>query len=79
MLYPENHGAICGTIRVAEGIMSEAENAGFSRDICSYARTDIGSMLSGKRLSARFPNLIRVACTNICQTVLHWYRAGASL
>lgn len=78
VLYPENHGAICGTIRVAEDIISEAENAGFSRDICSYARTDIGSMLSGKTPVGRLPRPdLLVACTNICQTVLHWYRVLA--
>ena len=44
ILYPENHGALCGTARVVVDIASEAENAGYSRDICSYARTDIGAM-----------------------------------
>ena len=42
LFYPENHGAICGTARVSEEISIEAENAGYSRDICSYARTDFG-------------------------------------
>jgi bcr-type benzoyl-CoA reductase subunit B len=78
VLYPENHGAICGTIRVAEEIMSEAENAGFSRDICSYARTDIGSVISGRTPVGKLPMPdLLVACTNICQTVLHWYRVLA--
>lgn len=78
VLYPENHGAVCGTTRVAEEICSEAENAGYSRDICSYARTDIGSMLSGKTPVGSLPKPdLLLACTNICQTVLHWYRVLA--
>ncbi len=78
ILYPENHGALCGTARVVVDIASEAENAGYSRDICSYARTDIGSMLSGKTPVGQLPKPdLLVACTNICQTVLHWYQVLA--
>jgi len=78
ILYPENHGALCGTARAVVDIASEAENAGYSRDICSYARTDIGSMLSGKTPVGQLPKPdLLVACTNICQTVLHWYQVLA--
>jgi benzoyl-CoA reductase/2-hydroxyglutaryl-CoA dehydratase subunit BcrC/BadD/HgdB len=55
LYYPENHGAVCGTLRKAEEIVVEAEKAGYSSDICSYARTDIGSMLSGKTPVGRIP------------------------
>ncbi len=78
VLYPENHAAICGTARVAVEISSEAENAGYSRDICSYARTDIGALLSGKTPVGKLPRPdLLMACTNICQTVLFWYRVLA--
>jgi benzoyl-CoA reductase/2-hydroxyglutaryl-CoA dehydratase subunit BcrC/BadD/HgdB len=78
VLYPENHAAICGTARKAVDISTAAENAGYSRDICSYARTDIGSVLSGKTPVGRLPKPdILVTCTNICQTVLSWYRVLA--
>ncbi|MEW6717987.1 MAG: 2-hydroxyacyl-CoA dehydratase [Chloroflexota bacterium] len=75
ILYPENHAAVCGTVRLAEEIASQAENAGFSQDICSYARTDLGTVISGKTPVGRLPRPdLLVACTNICQTVLLWYR-----
>ncbi|OGO21126.1 MAG: hypothetical protein A2Z14_15210 [Chloroflexi bacterium RBG_16_48_8] len=78
VLYPENHAAICGTARVAVELSCEAENAGYSRDICSYARTDFGTLLSGKTPVGRLPKPdLLVACTNICQTVLFWYRVLA--
>lgn len=78
VLYPENHGALCATARVAVDIASEAESAGYSRDICSYARTDIGAVLSGKTPVGRLPRPdLLMVCTNICQTVLHWYRVLA--
>jgi len=78
VIYPENHAAICGTARVAVELATEAENAGYSRDICSYARTDFGTMLSGKTPVGKLPRPdLLVACTNICQTVLFWYRVLA--
>ncbi|MBW1880548.1 MAG: hypothetical protein JRJ84_19505, partial [Deltaproteobacteria bacterium] len=43
--YPENHGAVCGIRRVAEELCGTAEDAGWSPDICSYARTDFGMVL----------------------------------
>lgn len=74
VMYPENHGAVCGARKVAEEIMAEAEKFGFSQDLCSYARTDIGHALSGKTPTGYLPppDLV-VACTNICQTVLYWF------
>jgi benzoyl-CoA reductase/2-hydroxyglutaryl-CoA dehydratase subunit BcrC/BadD/HgdB len=78
ILYPENHGALCGTMRVAESLASEAENVGYSRDICSYARTDIGAMVSEKTPVGKLPRPdLLLVCTNICQTVLFWYRVLA--
>jgi benzoyl-CoA reductase/2-hydroxyglutaryl-CoA dehydratase subunit BcrC/BadD/HgdB len=76
--YPENHGAMCGASRDSQAISLEAENRGYSTDICSYARTDIGSMLSGKTPLKTIPKPdVLFACTNICQTVIHWYRVLA--
>lgn len=77
-VYPENHGAICGAARVAVDLSAEAENAGYSRDLCSYARTDLGSLFSGRTPVGRLPRPdVLLACTNICQTVLFWYRVLA--
>ncbi len=76
VLYPENHGAICGVRKVSPEISSEAEKRGYSQDICSYARTDIGSILSGRTPVGYLPPPdVLFACTNICQTVLYWYQA----
>ena len=78
VLYPENHAALCGARRRVVDISSEAEKAGYSRDICSYARTDIGATLSKKTPVGRLPKPdLLLACTNICQTVLSWYRVLA--
>jgi benzoyl-CoA reductase/2-hydroxyglutaryl-CoA dehydratase subunit BcrC/BadD/HgdB len=78
VLYPENHGAMCGIRRTSEELCGHAEAAGYSRDICSYARTDIGSVLSGKTPAGRLPKPdLLLCCTNICQTVLYWYQVLA--
>lgn len=78
LVYPENHAALCGARREAEHLSEAAENAGYSRDICSYARTDIGSVLSGETpVGALPPPDLLLCCTNICQTVLFWYRVLA--
>ena len=78
LIYPENHAALCGARREAESLCVEAENEGFSRDLCSYARTDIGAALSGRTPMGRLPKPdLLLCCTNICQTVLYWYRVLA--
>lgn len=78
VIYPENHGAVCGIRRTAEEMCSVAEDHGWSRDICSYARTDFGSVLSGKTPVGRLPKPdLLLCCTNICQTVLFWYQVLA--
>lgn len=75
VLYPENHGALCGARKLGVTLCEESENRGYSRDICSYARIDIGAVLSGKTPCRKLPKPdILIACTNICQSVLYWYR-----
>jgi len=73
--YPENHGAVCGVRRRCEEIAGHAESQGYSPDLCSYARTDLGTVLSGITPVGRLPRPdLLLCCTNICQTVLSWYR-----
>ncbi len=78
VIYPENHAALCGARRKAQDLCEVAEDEGYSRDICSYARTDIGSVLSGETPVGKLPKPdLLLCCTNICQTVLYWYRVLA--
>ncbi|HEY3446189.1 MAG TPA: 2-hydroxyacyl-CoA dehydratase family protein [Myxococcales bacterium] len=77
-VYPENHAALCGVQRKAVELSEAAEQEGYSRDLCSYARTDLGAALSEKTPVGRLPKPdLLCCCTNICQTVLYWYRALA--
>lgn len=76
--YPENHGAVCGIRKVSQELQQAAEDAGWSQELCSYARTDIGTVRTGTTPVGGLPRPdLLVACTNICQTVLLWYRVLA--
>ncbi len=74
-VYPENHGAVCGARKVGVQMSEPAENAGFSPDLCSYARIDLGLALGARSPVGRLPRPDVMLCsTNICQTVLYWYK-----
>ncbi len=77
-VYPENHGAMCGATHMAAGLAEIAEERGYSRDLCSYARADIGSMMTkgGPIGGLPRPDML-VCCNNICGTVLKWYEEAA--
>jgi benzoyl-CoA reductase/2-hydroxyglutaryl-CoA dehydratase subunit BcrC/BadD/HgdB len=74
-IYPENHAAMIGTMRMADSCCSVAEDQGYSRDLCSYARSDIGSIISKKSPIGGSPRPdFLVCCNNICGTVTKWYQ-----
>jgi bcr-type benzoyl-CoA reductase subunit B len=79
-IYPENHAAMCSVQRMGEELQLAAEEKGFSMDLCSYARTDIGSIHTGKSPVFGLPRPdFMVACNNICTTVVKWYEAVSRL
>lgn len=78
-VYPENHAAMCGVQRLVPELSGAVERQGYSRDLCSYARSDLGCVATGRTPAGRLPRPDLLACcTNICQTVLYWYRALAA-
>ena len=77
-VYPENHGALCGARGQGAALCSQAEERGYSQDLCSYARIDLGHLFSDRTPVGRLPRPdLLFCCTNICQTVLAWYRVLA--
>lgn len=80
-VYPEQYGAICSTKKATEKLCQVAEAAGYSQDLCSYARSHIGSILRPDLApmgGLPRPDLL-LCCNNICGTVLKWYEAVARL
>jgi len=80
-IYPENHGAMLGASRMSVELCEVAEGLGYSRDLCSYARGDIGSAITKKSpIPGGLPRPdFLLACNNICGTVLKWYQALSRL
>jgi benzoyl-CoA reductase/2-hydroxyglutaryl-CoA dehydratase subunit BcrC/BadD/HgdB len=77
-VYPENHGALCGAAKRGTELCQVAEGRGYSQDLCSYARIDLGHLFSGKTPVGRLPKPdLLFASNNICQTVGYWYKALA--
>ncbi len=78
--FPENHGAILGTSRMAGATMPRAHARGYSPDICSYLTSDIGAFLEGVTPLARAYGLeevprpaVLVYNTNQCREVKDWF------
>ena len=77
-VYPENHGALCAAKQMGAELCSAAEDQGYSRELCAYARIDLGHHFSGKTPAGSLPRPdLLFAANNICQTVVYWYRALA--
>jgi len=79
--YPENHGALLGTSRMATDVIPNANVIGYSPDICSYLTADIGAYLKGVTpLSKAFEGIesvpkpdVLVYNTNQCRDVKDWF------
>jgi benzoyl-CoA reductase/2-hydroxyglutaryl-CoA dehydratase subunit BcrC/BadD/HgdB len=79
--YPENHGAMLGSTRMATDLIPIANAMGYSPDICSYLTSDIGSYIKGESpIGKAYPGLagpprpdVLVFNTNQCRDVQDWY------
>jgi bcr-type benzoyl-CoA reductase subunit B len=73
-VYPENHGAMIGASKMGVDLCRKAEEMGYSSDLCSYARSDIGcATVNGGPIGGLPRPDMLVCCNNICGTVLKWY------
>lgn len=78
-LYPENYGALCGARKCGVELCQEAENAGYSMDLCAYARAHLGSIFNPVKApqgGLPKPDCLIVA-TNVCNTLLKWFERVA--
>ena len=77
--FPENHGAVLGSSRMAADLIPAANAVGYSPDICSYLTSDVGSfLLKQTPLTKAFgiagvprPDVL-VYNTNQCRDVQDW-------
>jgi benzoyl-CoA reductase/2-hydroxyglutaryl-CoA dehydratase subunit BcrC/BadD/HgdB len=78
--FPENHGAMLGSSRMASDLIPAANAIGYSPDVCSYLTSDVGSYLTRKTpLSKAYgfegvpkPDVL-VYNTNQCRDVKDWF------
>jgi benzoyl-CoA reductase/2-hydroxyglutaryl-CoA dehydratase subunit BcrC/BadD/HgdB len=79
--YPENHGAMLGSKRLAMDLIPLANAIGYSPDICSYLTSDVGAYLKGETpLSQVYPGIESVPKPDVlayntqqCRDVREWF------
>ncbi len=78
--FPENHGALLGSSRMAADLIPAANAVGYSPDICSYLTSDVGSYLNKKTPLTRAFGMegvpkpdVLVFNTNQCRDVQDWF------
>lgn len=76
-LFPEAHSATCGGRKVASYHCEVSAGNGFEQHLCTYARNDLGCILSGKDHKSPVGGLPRpdliVTCNNSCNTIQKWW------
>jgi benzoyl-CoA reductase/2-hydroxyglutaryl-CoA dehydratase subunit BcrC/BadD/HgdB len=78
--FPENHGALLGSSRMAADLIPAATAAGYSPEICSYLTSDVGSYLKKTTPLTRAFGMesvpkpdVLVYNTNQCRDVQDWF------
>lgn len=78
--FPENHGAMLGSSRMAPDLIPAANAMGYSPDICSYLTSDVGSYLRRETPLTRAFGMagvprpdVLVYNTNQCRDVKDWF------
>lgn len=73
---PESHAAMCAGKGVGPLQCRKAEDRGYSMDLCSYARIDLGTVFDGGKDSPSYglpaPHLL-VSNTNNCSLLVKWF------
>lgn len=82
-IVPENHAATAGVRKMSTELCEMAEIHGYSPDICSYARTELGSSYAGTLVEKGVPDqaapdLILIS-NNQCTTIAKWFEAESRI
>jgi benzoyl-CoA reductase/2-hydroxyglutaryl-CoA dehydratase subunit BcrC/BadD/HgdB len=78
--FPENHGAMLGSTRLAMDYIPVANAIGYSPEICSYLTSDVGALIKGETPLTRAYDIksipkpdVVVYNTNQCRDVQEWF------
>jgi benzoyl-CoA reductase subunit B len=73
IVFPEINSLQTAVRRVAHEYLNEAEDQGFSTDICGYVKADVATQLRGGVLPmGRIPKPVIAVYTNACNTYIKW-------
>ncbi|HAQ40868.1 MAG TPA: 2-hydroxyglutaryl-CoA dehydratase [Clostridiales bacterium] len=74
VVYPENQAAAIAAKGGGERLCTEAENYGYSNDICAYARISLAyaNVKDAPELNMPQPDFV-LCCNNICNCMIKWY------
>ncbi len=78
-LHPENAACVAGALKASQKLIEYAESIGFSRDLCSYFKTNIGAVgMNVKMAEGAIGKPTFLASTNtICDTHVKWFQIQA--
>jgi benzoyl-CoA reductase subunit B len=81
-VWPENYASVCAARQASVELCEQAEHEGFSRDLCSYSRCVLGSMLGYEKELPEGglpkPDLL-VSTTSACDTHMKWFQVASRL
>ena len=73
VVFPEINSLQTAVRKVAGDYLSEAEDYGYSPDICGYVKADVGTQLrQGEHPMGRIPRPGIAVLTNACNTYIKW-------
>jgi benzoyl-CoA reductase subunit B len=73
LVFPEINSLQAAVRRVAHEYLNEAENYGYSPDICGYVKADVAVQLrGGQHPMGRIPKPALAISTNACNTYIKW-------
>jgi benzoyl-CoA reductase subunit B len=73
IVFPEINSLNTAVRRVAHEYLNEAEDYGYSPDICGYVKADVGVQLrGGQHPMGRIPRPALAVNTNACNTYIKW-------
>ncbi|MDD5094644.1 MAG: 2-hydroxyacyl-CoA dehydratase family protein [Dehalococcoidia bacterium] len=76
VVFPENYGATAGAKKVATALCEKAESFDYSPDLCSYARINLGAVLSGDKTLCPVGGLPKpdvLVASSYCTAVIKWF------
>lgn len=73
LVFPEINSLQTAVRHTAHEYLDQAEDYGYSPDICGYVKADVATQLRGGQLPmGRIPKPALAVCTNACNTYIKW-------